>query len=79
MPQMPQISGLVVVERLPMITFLAAVASLISLRLRSRDSLDLEVASVERSEAEAPRSCEALLTDCSGSSSTDFGRKQSTP
>jgi hypothetical protein len=43
MPQMPQIFGFVVVARLPMITFLAAIASLISFRLRSRASLELEV------------------------------------
>jgi hypothetical protein len=43
MPQMPQIFGVVVVARLPMITFLAAIASLISFRLRSRASLELEV------------------------------------
>jgi hypothetical protein len=36
MPQMPQSFGLVVVARLPMIAFLAAIASLISFRLGSR-------------------------------------------
>jgi putative transposase len=43
MPQMPQIFGFVVVAHLPMLTFLAAVASLLSFRLRSRASLELEV------------------------------------
>jgi putative transposase len=40
---MPQIFGFVVVAHLPMLTFLAAVTSLLSFRLRSRASLELEV------------------------------------
>jgi hypothetical protein len=40
---MPRNFGFVVVAHLPMITFLAAMASLPSFRLRSRASLELEV------------------------------------
>jgi hypothetical protein len=43
MPQTPQIFGFVVVAHLPMITFLAAIASLLSFRIRSRASLEFEV------------------------------------
>jgi hypothetical protein len=43
MSQMPQIFGFVVVAHLPMITFLAAIASLLSFLLRHRPSLELEV------------------------------------
>jgi hypothetical protein len=43
MPQMPQIFGFVVVPHLLVITFLAATAFLLSFRLRSRTSLELEV------------------------------------
>jgi hypothetical protein len=40
---MPRNFGFVVVAHLPMITFLVAMVSLLSFRLRSRASLELEV------------------------------------
>jgi putative transposase len=43
MPQISQIFGNVVVAHLPMITFLSAIVSFLSFRIRSRASLDLEV------------------------------------
>jgi putative transposase len=43
MPQIPQIFGIVVVAHPAMITFLTAIASLLSFRIRSRASLELEV------------------------------------
>jgi putative transposase len=43
MPQIPQIFGIVVVAHPAMITFLAAIASLLSFRIRGRASLELEV------------------------------------
>jgi hypothetical protein len=46
MPQMLQIFGVVVATHRPMITFLAAIASMLSFRIRSRSSLELEVTAV---------------------------------
>ena len=43
MPQVPQNFGIVVVAHPAMITFLTAIASLLSFRIRSRASLELEV------------------------------------
>jgi hypothetical protein len=43
MPQARQIFRFVAVAHWPMLTFLAAIASLLSFRLRSRTSLELEV------------------------------------
>jgi len=43
MPQIPQIFGIVVVAHPAMITFLTAIASLLSFRIRSRAALELEV------------------------------------
>jgi hypothetical protein len=40
MPQILQIFGVVVATHRPMITLLAAIASLLSFRIRSRTSLD---------------------------------------
>jgi hypothetical protein len=43
MPQISQTFGNVVVPHLPMVTFLSAIVSFLSFRIRSRASLELEV------------------------------------
>jgi hypothetical protein len=65
MPQISQFFGNVVVAHLPMITFLSAIVSFLSFRIRSRGALELEVIalapSTGRPEAATPMSREVSL------------------
>jgi hypothetical protein len=65
MPQISQIFGNVVVPHLPMITFLSAIVSFLSFRIRSRASLELEVIALRHQlgvlKRRRPRSREVFL------------------